>query len=148
MQIAILAIISLAAAHAVDLDLYAFGLSRHSNRNLEGGAPNERNPGFGVGLMLPASPCIEVGAVAGWYMDSEYDRARFLMPQVRATAWNRLSLDVAAGYFHGSCFDGFGGVATAGLRIAGPVWVHGVYVPSCITGVGYGVALGFLRFRM
>jgi hypothetical protein len=133
---------------AVDLDVYVFGACRHTKRELQNGHPRELNPGLGAGLMSRASPHVEVGVTAGAYMDSEWDRARFLMPMVRWTAYDRVSADVSAGYFWGSCFDGVGCLATVGVRIAGPVWVHGVYVPAFACGHGYGVGICFLRFRL
>jgi hypothetical protein len=136
-------------AQAVDVDLYLFGISRHTYHEemADGQKAEERNPGCGLGLMAPLSEAWEWGAAAGWYHDSQRNVATFAMPMIRYTWQDRVCVDAGAGYFKGSCFDGIGGMVTAGVRIAGPVWFQGMYIPPVVTRVEYGAGIGFLRLR-
>ncbi len=137
-------------AYSADVDVYAFGLSYHrldSGYSLSTGEdPRRYNPGLGTGIMWQYSPGIEIGAVSGWYRDSYNDRATFAMPMVRLSS-NRWSIDAAAGYFDGSCWDGIGGTVTAGFRVAGPVWVHAMYYPAVFKN-HCAVGFTFLRVRI
>jgi len=134
---------------AADVDLYVFGLSRHTYREecSDGLRPKEQNPGVGLGVMLPLSASWDTGFTSGWYEDSQRDIARFAMPIVRYTWENRICADAGVGYYKGSCFPGMGGLVTVGVRTFGPLWIQGIYVPPLVTRVSYGVGIGFLRLR-
>lgn len=139
-----------AAACSAETDLYVFGISRHTYHEecSDGLRPKEQNPGAGLGVMLPVGESWEAGVTVGWYTDSRRDLARFALPTIRYTWADRVCVDAGAGYYRGSCFYGFGGLITVGVRIIGPLWVQGVYVPPAVTRVDYGVGVAFLRVRL
>lgn len=136
-------------AAGMDTDVYLFGVSRHTYHEemADGEKANEKNPGCGLGLMESISEGWSVGGAAGWYYDSQRNIATFAMPMARYTWVDRVCVDAGAGYFHGSCFDGLGGLATVGVRVYGPVWLQGMYIPPAVTRVSYGAGIAFLRLR-
>ncbi len=138
---------------APSVDLYVFGASYHRYRDdyhraVASGDAHPVNPGLGVGLMWDQGHGWEIGGTIAAYSDSEGHPASLAMATVRHAWWDRVAVDVAAGYYRGSGWRLVGCAATVGVRIAGPLWVHGMYVPEQVTGQGFSVGVGFLRLRL
>ena len=103
-------------------ETYIFGATRHSNRNVD---YNEKNYGIGIGIFYrtPENDIknvysnTDVTFIAGTYIDSYGEHAKFIMPGLRFTFGNpntfHSSLGVNAGYFVGSDMIGFGIIPSA-----------------------------------
>ncbi len=93
--------------HAVEL--YLFGASRHSNRDV---AWRERNPGIGLGYVYANDARGDLLVAVGTYRDSFNAQARFALAGFRAITGIRdglhASFDGVGGYFEGSGFAGVG----------------------------------------
>lgn len=94
-----------------EIDIYGFGLSYHTNREVN---YNGENYGLGLGysrlIEKDSSTLSYLTCVGGVYKDSYNDTARFLMPGVRFQTvgdWHA-SIGINGGYFDGSGFRGIG----------------------------------------
>lgn len=111
------------------LELYAFGASHHTNRNVPW---REINPGIGLGLAHTFDPAADILVSAGTYRDSVNNAARFAMIGGRFVAGDRDGFNATAGlslgYFRGSGWDGRGCAVMPVLSVGyGPVSL-------CMTG--------------
>lgn len=104
------------------IELYGFGVSYHSDRTKD---YNEWNRGLGVGWTHFIEPDFEASfrqdftLIAGRYLDSYREPARFLMPGVRFT-WGSMESwhawwGINAGYYVGSDWHGVGAMPSGGI---------------------------------
>ena len=126
-----------------EVDAYIFGLSWHDRHGM-----NPYNQGAGVGYSQEIASKIHAGGVCGWYVDSYDNMAMFAMPSVRYDCTRNFSLDASLGYYQGSDFHGLGGLASASVRVAGPVWLHITAKPNLRGHDGTAMAAAYLRIQL
>jgi hypothetical protein len=135
------------------VDVYVFGASYHRYNNgyhwaKEAEKPRSVNPGLGLGLMWERGGGWEMGGTVAAYSDSQGNPASSMMFTVRKSWHDRISVDASVGYYRGSIWRMYGAATTVGVRVVGPVWVHGMYVPEPVIGKGFSLGVALLRVRL
>jgi len=126
-RILLLSVFLLSLVAEDSLELYIFGLSYHTNRNVDW---NEVNPGLAVGYVRRQEDNVDLTINVGTYRDSYQNDAtfalfgpRFIMGQ--RDDWHS-TVSITAGLFHGSGFQGLGIVPVMSI---GYDWLD-----VCVTG--------------
>lgn len=101
---------------AADLELYGFGKSYHTNRDVNW---NEKNYGLGLGVAENLDSNFYVTAMIGSYKDSYNEYAKMALIGFRGMLGNpsefHTIVGVSAGYYDGSSNKGFGIVPYIGF---------------------------------
>lgn len=114
LSLLILSLLSASDVGQTDIEVFGFGKSYHTNREVD---YNETNPGLALGLAYHYDKNTDLTLAGGFYKDSFYDHATFAMFGARAfvlgdrnSAYS--AVGVYGGHIDGSGFHGLGFMPT------------------------------------